>query len=113
MSAAGNLRYLEHLLEAIEKIEASTAAGRSAFEADPDAFDAALRRLQTVAESTQRLSTAIKDRHPEVPWAAIAGFRNRIVHAYMDVDPDLVWQVIDHELQGLKTMARKELDRLS
>jgi uncharacterized protein with HEPN domain len=101
--------YLEHMLRAAEAIRRSTAGGRERFLADEDAFDAGLRRLHTIAESTQRLSAGLKDRHPEIPWVRIAGFRNRIVHAYMDVDPDLVWSVIQDELPALVRLAGSEL----
>jgi uncharacterized protein with HEPN domain len=101
--------YLQHILHAAEAIQRSAAGGRERFLADDDAFDAALRRLHTIAESTQRLSSGLKDRHPEIPWSQIAGFRNRIVHAYLDVDPDLVWSVIQVEVAPLVRLARTEL----
>lgn len=104
--------YLEHILRAAEAIQRSAAGGRERFCADEDAFDAGLRRLQTIAESTQRLSTGLRDRHPEIPWAHIAGFRNRIVHAYLDVDPDLVWSVIEDELPALVRLAGAELHQV-
>ncbi len=103
--------YLEHILQAAEAIGRSTAGGRERFLADEDAFDAGLRRLHTIAESTQRLSTELKNRHQEIPWARIAGFRNRIVHAYMDVDPDLVWSIVQDELPALIRLAGSELGR--
>jgi uncharacterized protein with HEPN domain len=65
--------------------------------------------LQTIAESTQRLSDELKARHPEVSWSALAGFRNRIVHAYMDVDPGLIWRFIEGDLVPLKRLAESEL----
>jgi uncharacterized protein with HEPN domain len=101
--------YLEHILNAAEAIGRSTAGGRERFLTDEDSFDAGLRRLHTIAESTQRLSTELKDRHPEIEWARMAGFRNRIVHAYMDVDPDLIWSVIQDELPALVRLAGSEL----
>lgn len=111
MSSRHDRDYLEHILHAAEAIGRSAAGGRERFLADEDAFDAGLRRLHTIAESTQRLSTGLKDRHPEIPWARIAGFRNRIVNAYMDVDPDLVWSVIQDELPALVRLAGGELGR--
>lgn len=110
----GNQRdrdYLEHLLRAADAIRRSSAGGRERFLANEDAFDAGLRRLHTIAESTQRLSTGLKDRHPEIPWARITGFRNRIVHAYMDIDPHLVWSIIQDELPALRQLATSELER--
>jgi uncharacterized protein with HEPN domain len=111
MSSRHDHDYLEHILHAAEAIGRSAAGGRERFLADEDAFDAGLRRLHTIAESTQRLSIELKDRHPEIQWARIAGFRNRIVHAYMDIDPDLVWSAIEDELPTLVRLATGELGR--
>ena len=111
MSGRHDRDYLEHIHHAAKAIGRSAAGGRERFLADEDAFDAGLRRLHTIAESTQRLSNELKDRHPEIPWARIAGFRNRIVHAYMDVDPDLIWSVIRDELPALVRLAAGELGR--
>lgn len=101
--------YLEHIVRAARAITRSTAGGRERFLANEDAFDAGLRRLHTIAESTQRLSEELRARHPEIPWRRIAAFRNRVVHAYMDVDPDLIWSVIEDELPALTQMAEREL----
>jgi uncharacterized protein with HEPN domain len=101
--------YLAHILRAAEAIQHSAERGREAFLASEDAYDAGLRRLHAIAESTQRLSPDVRSRHPEVPWAQIAGFRNRIVHAYMDVDPDIVWSIIEDEVPVLVNLARDEL----
>lgn len=109
MTRTADRGYLDHILDAIQKIERSAHSGRVAFEADEDAYDAGLRRLQTIAESTQKLSPELMARHPKVPWSQIGGFRNRIVHAYMDVDPELVWRVIEGDLGLLKQMAEQEL----
>lgn len=111
MSQASDQDYLHHIVEAIERIERSTTEGKEAFLADADAYDASLRRLHTIAESTQRLSEELKARHVEIPWSQMAGFRNRIVHAYMDLDPDLVWRIIEENLPALQQVIVAELDR--
>jgi uncharacterized protein with HEPN domain len=64
--------------------------------------DAVIRNLQTMAESSQRLGDASKAQAPEVPWRAISGFRNILVHDYLGVDPDVVWQVVVADLPGLR-----------
>jgi uncharacterized protein with HEPN domain len=81
--------------------------------ADVDLQDATLRRLQTLSESTQRLSPALKSAHPEIPWDDIAGFRNRLVHAYLDIDLDLVWNTVVRDLPPLLHVAETEYERLS
>jgi uncharacterized protein with HEPN domain len=79
---------------------------------DLDLQDATLRRLQTLSESSQRLSPEFKAAHPEVPWADIAGFRNRLVHAYLAIDLDLTWNTVERDLAPLGRLAETEAARL-
>ncbi len=64
--------------------------------------DAVIRNLQTLAESTQRLSDRLKTSHPDIEWHKIAGFRNILVHDYLGIDLDLVWNILDRDLPRLK-----------
>ena len=102
--------YLTYIVEAAARIDRSAARrGRDALRADEELRDATIYRLQTLAESTQRLSPELKESHPEIPWGDIAGFRNRAVHAYLGIDLDIVWDIIEHELPRLARVARIEL----
>ena len=65
--------YLIHIRECINRIKRYTAEGKEVFFADAKTQDAVLRNLQTLAESTQRLSADLKVAHPEVDWRGIAG----------------------------------------
>lgn len=92
MSEHDDALYLAHIDEAISRIERSSpSVSLATIEADETIRDATLFRLQTLAESTQRLSSTFKDQHPEIPWVRIAAFRNRVVHGYLDVRSDIVW----------------------
>jgi uncharacterized protein with HEPN domain len=53
--------------------------------------DAVVRKLQTLAESSQRLSAEIKATEPRVPWRELAGFRNVIIHGYLGLDMGPIW----------------------
>jgi predicted RNase H-like nuclease len=66
--------YLRHILECIEAIQDYNARGSDAFLTDRKTCKATLREFQELAESTQRLSDALRERYPEIPWPAIAGF---------------------------------------
>jgi uncharacterized protein with HEPN domain len=77
--------YLGHILECLDAIARYVSDGRSKFLADRKTQKATLRELQELAESTQRLSSALKERNSEVPWTAIAGFRNVLVHDYLGI----------------------------
>ncbi len=101
---------LTYITEATARIERSAAArGRGALREDEELRDATIYRLQAVAESTQRLSPELKTAHPEIPWDDIAGFRNRAVHAYLGIDLDIVWDIIERDLPNLARVARVEL----
>jgi uncharacterized protein with HEPN domain len=59
--------------------------------------------LQTLAESTQGLSDEFKGRYPNIPWQNMAGFRNVIVHDYLGIKLERVWEIIEVDLRLLKT----------
>ena len=60
--------YLRHILECIRRIEENTHGGQVTFLQSHTLQDAVLRNLQTLSESTQRLSDAMKETRPEVEW---------------------------------------------
>jgi uncharacterized protein with HEPN domain len=95
--------YLIHISECIERIETYVEErGRDGFMASVLIQDAVLRNLQTLAESTQRLSEELQIAHLEVEWRKIAGFRNILVHDYLGVDLERVWLTVEQDLPMLK-----------
>ena len=93
---------VEHMLDCIARIEKYLPDGEKQFFASDLVQDAVVRNLQTLAESSQRLSTESKRSQPEIDWRAIAGFRNILVHDYMGLDLSLIWLVVEKELPLLK-----------
>ena len=102
--------YLRHVLRCISRIEEYISGSPESLASSHLVQDAVLRNLQTMAESTQRLSSAVKARRPEVDWAALAGLRNVLVHAYLGVDLDQVQRAIERDMPGLKTACEKLLE---
>lgn len=112
MSEHDDALYLAHIEEAISLVETTAVArGRADLDRDAELRDATLFRLQTMAESAQRLSVEFREAHPEIPWSHIGGFRNRVVHGYLDVDLDVVWAIIELDVPRLATCVREELER--
>lgn len=66
------------------------------------AYDAVLRNLAVIGEAVRSLSPEARTRIPDVPWAAIAGLRNVVVHEYFRINPDLVLDIVDNQLRPLK-----------
>jgi uncharacterized protein with HEPN domain/predicted nucleotidyltransferase len=104
--------YLIHILECIDRVENFTEGGKEEFLTSALVQDAVLRNLQTMAESSRRLSDAMKRRHPEVPWRDIAGFRNILVHDYLDLDMPKVWEIVAEKLPVLKAAVAAVLQEL-
>ena len=94
--------YLRHIRECIRRIQENVAGGKEQFLASHTLQDAVLRNLQTMSESTQRLSDAVKASHPEIEWRRISAFRNVLVHNYLGIDLEIVWEVICRDLPKLQ-----------
>ena len=95
--------YIHHVLECIGRISRYCENGETAFRESELIQDAVLRNLQTLAESTQRISDRVKTLHPEVDWRAIAGFRNVLVHDYLGVNIDRIWEIVSVHLPVLRS----------
>ena len=98
---------LEHIAECTARIERHTRSSRERFMASELVQDAVLRNLQVLAESTSRLSEAIKATEPAVPWPEINAFRNRLTHGYLAVNLDIVWEVVRQNLPELDAAVRR------
>lgn len=94
--------YLQHVLDAIRKIERYAAVGYDEFMAASHWQDAVIRQLEIIGEAVKRLSSEVVDRRPDIPWRRIAGMRDVLIHDYMGVDLEAVWQVTQHNIPELR-----------
>lgn len=95
--------YVSDILTAIDRILAYTAAGdRAAFLTDPKTQDAVIRNIVIIGEAVRGISEGTRKAHPEIPWSKIAGTRDRVIHSYFRVDLDIVWDIVEKELPGLR-----------
>jgi len=102
--------YLRHISECIRRIEENTSGGREQFLASHTLQDAVLRNLQTLSESTLRLSDSLKAHHPEVEWRRVAAFRNVLVHDYLGLDMERIWEVAQRDVPALKRVVLSLLE---
>jgi uncharacterized protein with HEPN domain len=103
--------YLQHILEAIRKIDSYTTDGRGAFMQNVMAQDAVLRNLEIIGEAAKRLSKETKDRRPDIPWRDVAGLRDVLIHNYMGVNLNRIWGVVERDLPPLRQGIEGLLDR--
>ena len=63
--------------------------------------------VQVIGEAARHVSKKFCDDHPQIPWKAIVGMRHKVVHDYMNVDEDVVWDTVVKELPPLLAELQK------
>ena len=103
--------YLRHVLDAIGAIESFTIEGRGSFMSDRKTQSAVVRQIEIIGEAVKQLSPVLTGSEPTVPWRQIAGTRDRMIHAYFNVDLDAVWTMVQNDLPQLRADVARMLAR--
>lgn len=82
------------MVEYLNKVEEHRPADVAALESNEVLAAAIVRWVEIVGEAAANVSDHVRACHPGVPWTDIVAMRNRLIHAYPDVNLDLVWGVI-------------------
>lgn len=102
--------YLEHILEAIERIGRYTADLEEAvFKQNSLVQDAVIRNFEIIGEASRNISKRYPDfasAHPSLPLAVAYEMRNAVAHGYFSVDLDIVWKTIQRDLPELRKQIR-------
>lgn len=95
--------YLQDILSACSAIkDFSVGLEKDIFVSVDSLLSATLWKFMIVGEAAAHISADLKERHPEVEWKTLAGFRNVLVHAYFKVNPDIVWDAIINRIEALE-----------
>jgi uncharacterized protein with HEPN domain len=99
-----DLVYIRHMLDLARMVIAKVdGIDRAVFDHDENLRLALVHLIQTIGEAAARVSNDFRNDHSEIPWKTIVGMRHRIMHDYMDVNFDLVWDVATSDMSPLKT----------
>lgn len=108
MSNRSDKELLYDIQEALRRIKVYThEMTYKEFLADTRTQDAVIRNLEIVGEATKKLSVELRTRYPDVPWKKMAGTRDRLIHDYIGVDLEVVWQIVIAELSDLALQIAK------
>lgn len=109
--------YLEHIVKATERIAHYTVdMNEAAFLVNELVQDAVIRNIEILGEAANNISKAdpeFTDKYPDIPWVAIYTMRNRVSHAYFQVDLGLVWRTIQNDLPAMQRRVRALIAGLS
>ena len=103
--------YIQDMIEFCEKILSYTdGLERSGFLVNDLIYDATLRNIELIGEAANRIPNEVREANPEIPWGDIVGTRNRLAHAYLHIDDDIIWSVIVDAVPELLAALRKLLE---
>jgi uncharacterized protein with HEPN domain len=93
---------LQHMLDAAREA-LSFARGRSREDLSTDRMFAlaVVKEIEILGEAASRVSVETRSQHPQVPWQDISGMRHRLIHAYFDINLDIVWSTLRDDLPAL------------
>ena len=99
-----NLMYLKDINKAIESITIFIQGMNfEQFKKDDKTSSAVIRKFEIIGEATKKIPNVIKERYTQIPWKDIAGMRDKLIHAYSEVDLKLVWKTIQQRLPELNS----------
>jgi uncharacterized protein with HEPN domain len=95
------------MLAAIERIRRYVGRkGRATFLRSALLQDAVIRNIEIVGEAAGRVSTDTTRQTPDIPWREVVGMRHRLIHGYLEVNLEIVWQVVRRDLPALERSLR-------
>ncbi len=90
------------MLDSAMKIKRYTAeSDYDSFVKDEKTVDAVVRNFEIIGEAANRIDPEFKEKNPDIAWNRIRGFRNRIVHNYFGIDFEIIWTIIENDLNDL------------
>jgi len=93
---------LRHMIEAAqEAMGYAEGLPRTEFKSSRPLQHSVVRCIEIIGEASSRISKEFRESSPQIPWVDIIGMRNRIVHAYYDIDIDIVWKTVTEDLPAL------------
>ena len=101
---------IRHMIEAAESAQRFIdGRTRADIDMDEQLRFALVQAVQIIGEAASRVSPETRSAIPSVPWADIIFMRNRLVHAYFDIDHDIVWETATKDIPDLLPLLRRLL----
>lgn len=107
-----NKAYLFHIKDASEKILSYISThDLNKFKENEWDQDAVMRNLEIIGEATNNIEDEFLKQYPDIPWRTIVNLRNVLIHDYVDVDLNIIWQIISKDLPDFYKQITDILDK--
>lgn len=94
--------YAVDMVEFCERVLSYTrGSDQQTFVADRRTYDATLRNLELIGEAGSHVPAKVREAYPAIPWREIIALRNRLIHAYLGIDNDVLWDIIKTDVPRL------------
>lgn len=104
--------FFEDMFSAISKIQKYVQdLSFEEFSEDEMRVDAVIRNLEIIGEAAGNVSIEVRNNYPDIQWKKIVGLRNILIHEYFGVDLEIVWDIIENNLDKLKFEVEKSLNK--
>ena len=99
---------IRHILDAaLEAVDFLKDQSRKDLDNDRKLNLSIIRLLEIIGEAARGVSEEFRAEHPELPWKSMIGMRDRLIHAYFDVDLDIAWETVKKDLPVLINLLKK------
>ncbi|HXJ92168.1 MAG TPA: DUF86 domain-containing protein [Terriglobia bacterium] len=103
--------YAEDILESIRRIhEYTRGLSLDGLKKDLRTLDAVVRNLEVIGEAARNIPDQVRIAHSAVDWKNVIGLRNILAHEYFGIDADIIWDIIQNKLAGLRESVQRILD---
>lgn len=94
--------HIGDMLNFAEKVQTYTdRMAQGEFTLNTLVYDATLRNLELIGEAATHVPNEVRAAHPEIAWRLIVATRNRLIHAYLGIDNDTIWSIIQTDIPAL------------
>jgi uncharacterized protein with HEPN domain len=98
-----NTVYIRHIIEAIALIQEFVASSTiDSFVDDEKTASAVAYQVQVIGEAASKIDQPFREQYPTIPWQDAIDTRHKIVHHYMEIDPEILWDITQRDLPELK-----------